>query len=157
MDPITIALIAIGFNFISSMVSKSAANKLEEYKKAAQKNAQEQMLEMSRRLYCERLESERELHRFLLEQQRKGNAENLSIIALNGEKVGQFDLTKAINCSSRTKTDRSTLGERFTRRAYSSSGGTSRYGTRALVSCSFRTSIILPEWKSALRVSISVV
>ena len=81
MDPITIALIAIGFNFISSMVSKSAANKLEEYKKAAQKNAQEQMLEMSRRLYCERLESERELHRFLLEQQRKGNAENLSIIA----------------------------------------------------------------------------
>ena len=92
MDPITIALIAIGFNFISSMVSKSAANKLEEYKKAAQKNAQEQMLEMSRRLYCERLESERELHRFLLEQQRKGNAENLSIIAEQTEAYTKWPL-----------------------------------------------------------------
>lgn len=81
VDPFSLALIALGVNFISSAVSKSAANKLEEYKKAAQKKAQEQMLEMSRRLYRERLESERELHKFMLEQQRKANTENLSIIA----------------------------------------------------------------------------
>lgn len=81
VDPFSLALIALGVNFISSAVSKSAANKLEEYKKAAQKNAQENMLEMSRRLYCERLESERELHKFMLEQQRKANSNNLRLIA----------------------------------------------------------------------------
>ena len=39
------------------------------------------MLELSGAMYRERLESDRKMHAFVLEQQRRGNAENLGIIA----------------------------------------------------------------------------
>ena len=81
MDPITSAIVIIGINFAAAAVSKSAATKMEEYRKVAQKDAQKRMLELSGAMYRERLESDRKMHAFVLEQQRRGNAENLGIIA----------------------------------------------------------------------------
>lgn len=81
MDPITAAIIVLGVNFVAGAVNKSAATKMEEYRKEAQKKAQNKMLELSGLLYQERLKLDREMHRNLLEQQRKSNTENLNIIA----------------------------------------------------------------------------
>lgn len=81
MDPITAAIIVLGVNFVAGAVNKSAATKMEEYRKEAQKKAQNKMLELSGLLYQERLKLDREMHRKLLEQQRKSNTENLNIIA----------------------------------------------------------------------------
>lgn len=81
MDPITAAIIVLCANFVAGAVNKSATTKMEEYRKEAQKKAQNKMLELSGLLYKERLKLDRELHRNLLEQQRKSNTENLNIIA----------------------------------------------------------------------------
>ena len=66
MDPITSAIVIIGINFAAAAVSKSAATKMEEYRKVAQKDAQKRMLELSGAMYRERLESDRKCMRSFL-------------------------------------------------------------------------------------------